>query len=479
MSMPGTPLTALPVLFVAAALLAGCAAEPGSGLSVPEETRPQDARRFTVDEALLPFAALPGAGTETDRWWGVLNGAGYRIEVPKDWNGMLVMYAHGYAGTGPSLILTNPAIRRHLIENGYAWAASTYSRNYYDVRAGIEDTNALALAFTRIAAANKRPLQEPKKRYIVGQSMGGHVAAAAVERETLAHAVHKLAYDGAMPVCGVVGDTELFDYFAAYQMAAMYFAGTPASSYPVANFAARRDQIVRALWTSYPAATTAQGDKLKTVVMNLTGGRRPIFDEGFKVKPLQDAIWSTFAQDGTVDGILNKSVVDTSLIVYQLDDDRALSNEEVTLNRSILRAGPDHDANRLRSDGLRWVPKVHGRFDVPVVTLHTLGDLYVPFRMEQVYRRRAIAQGSDKWLVQRAIRSPGHCDFSVAEQVAAFKAMTEWEQHGRKPAGDDVLTPAVVAQPSYGCRFTINTAGRDDLPYLASARGNLPACPTR
>ena len=38
---------------------------------------------------------------------------------------MLVMYAHGYAGTGPSLFLTTPGLRRHLISQGYAWAASS------------------------------------------------------------------------------------------------------------------------------------------------------------------------------------------------------------------------------------------------------------------------------------------------------------------------------------------------------------------
>jgi hypothetical protein len=253
----------------------------------------------------------------------------------------------------------------------------------------------------------------------------------------------------------------------------------PATSDPATNFANRREKIVRALWTSYPDATTARGDKLKAVVMNLSGGRRPIFEEGFKVKPLQDAIWSTFEQDGTVSGILTRPVADTTGIIYQLDDDRELSNEEIELNRSILRIAPDPDANRLRSDGLRWIPKVNGRFDVPVVTLHTLGDIYVPFRMEQVYRRRAIAQGSDKWLVQRAIRAPGHCDFSIAEQVAAFKAMTEWEQYGRKPAGDDVMTPAVLAQASYGCKFTINTPSSGDLPYLASVRAALPSCPAK
>src|SRR3712207_4165520 len=116
------------------AVLAACTTLSEPKLPVPEETRAHDARSFAPNESALPFPALAGSSVETDRWHGVLNGSGYRIEVPKHWNGMLVMYTHGYAGTGPELKVSNPALRRHLIENGYAWAASSYGKNYYDVR---------------------------------------------------------------------------------------------------------------------------------------------------------------------------------------------------------------------------------------------------------------------------------------------------------------------------------------------------------
>ena len=89
--------------------LAGCAAFP-SGIA-PDEPRPHDARRYTVDEAALratltptDAAALRGHGAfgpiptvSTDRWVGVLNGAAYQVEVPRDWNGQLVMYDTSYA----------------------------------------------------------------------------------------------------------------------------------------------------------------------------------------------------------------------------------------------------------------------------------------------------------------------------------------------------------------------------------------------
>ena len=144
------------------------------------------------------------------------------------------MYAHGYAGTGAALGVQNPSIRRHLVQNGYAWAASSYSKNYYDVRAGVEDTNALALEFTRIASANSRPLTAPTKIFITGHSMGGHITAAAIEDEAYATASNKVRYNGAVPMCGVMGDTELFDTFGAMQVSALALAGIP--NYPTASW---------------------------------------------------------------------------------------------------------------------------------------------------------------------------------------------------------------------------------------------------
>ncbi len=457
--------------------LAGC----GGSSSVPEETRAQDARIFTTPNfaaasdyeagigGAASFKVQAGSAVATDRWTGVLNGAGYRIEVPKTgWNGKLVMYAHGYVGETPGLVVNNPPIRRYLIDNGYAWAASSYSKNFYDVRAGVEDTNALALNFTKIAAEKGRTLTAPSRTYITGHSMGGHITAAAIEDETYNTAINKIRYNGAVPMCGVTGDTELFDYFAGYQLAAQALAGQAA--YPFSKFADIAAAVKAALFTTFTTAPTAQGLKLSEVVKNLTGGERPVFTQGFANSGLQSVVWGTFGRDGTVNGILNKSSVDTNRFVYQLDNNPALTAEETALNAAIQKVSAAPDANRLRTDGLRWIPKVNGEFKIPVVTIHTLGDMYVPFSMEQIYRARANAEGNGAWLVQRAIRAPSHCDFTIAEQAEAFNAMVTWEQTGVKPAGDDVTTPATVASPTYGCTFTRNTGGVDDSATTVNTR---------
>ena len=469
----------------AATLLAACGGGSDPVVApVPEEKRAHDTRTFTADATATTFPAMAAAAGDaidvstTSRWAGVLNGSGYLVEVPANWNGKLVMYAHGFAGTGAALGVNPVAIRRHLIQNGYAWAASSYSKNYYDVRVGVEDTNALALEFTKIAAKNARPLAAPTRNYITGFSMGGHIAAAAIEDEAKNTAINKVTYNGAVPMCGVMGDTALFDQFAAIQVAAQSLAGVP--NYPTDKFAEVIGLVTSSLFTSFPSAaapqaqitTTPAGAKFASVLKNITGGERPMFNQGLAFGGSFPSLWGALGGDGTINGILNKNLLDTNGFTYVIDGDVAGST---ALNASAQKLTAAPDANRLRTDGLRWIPKANGEFKIPVVSIHTLGDLFVPFSMQQVYQKRVAAKGNSTWLVQRAIRGASHCDFTIAEQVDAFEAMIKWERDGIKPAGDDVVTAATVAAPTYGCTFTKNTLGPDEFSFVAPLRAGIAA----
>ena len=479
-----------PYLRTAAALaaslfVAACGNSEDEAVVAPEEARAHDSRVFTADATATTFAAMPAATTDTvvmastSRWAGVLGGAAYRVEVPATWNGKLVMYAHGFRGEGAALTVSDPSIRRYLIQNGYAWAASSYSKNYYDVRAGVEDTNALANEFTKIAAARGRTLAAPTRNYITGHSMGGHITGAAIEAETAATARNKTTYQGAVPMCGVMGDTELFNQFAAMQVTAQALAGLPTN--PTDKFADIRPVVTSTLFSTFTTLSivpTAQGQKYLSVVKNITGGERPLFAQGIAFGGSFPSAYGTFGSDGTVTGILNKNVLDTRAYTYTIDGDLAGST---ALNVTAQKLTPAADANRLRTDGLRWIPQINGEFKIPVVSIHTLGDLFVPFSMQQVYQRRVAAKGNSTWLVQRAIRGASHCDFTVAEQAEAFDAMIRWERDGVKPTGDDVVTAATVAAPSYGCTYTRNTLGPDESDAVRQLRpavlGATPPCP--
>jgi pimeloyl-ACP methyl ester carboxylesterase len=403
---------------------------------VPPEHSSATQTEWFVDEAKLPFDARPGATA----YWGVRSGAGYRMEVPADWNGDLVLYAHGYRGTGLELTVSNPPIRDYLLAEGFAWAASSYRANGYVPGVGAKDTHALIGEF-------RGRVGNPDRVFITGHSMGGHVTGVAIEQ-------WPRAFAGAVPMCGVMADTELFDYFQDTYLLAEHFAGnTPAIPTPEDYYPSNADVATFTTLGYFGPALTPGGEDYKDAIEQLTGGERPTFEQGFfggtgAFFPFAFSAAGTGEERGNTD------------TVYQLDGDPALSPEEAALNDAIPRI--DALPRTRHPNGLGRFPgsendspRINGTFSVPVVSLHTLGELFVPFHMEQIYARRAAAEGNDDLLVVRAIRDTGHCGFTLAEQVQAFADMLTWVGTGVRPGGDDVLDPQAVADPDFGCQFTL------------------------
>lgn len=440
---------------VTASLLAALALSACAPASVPVPTTPRahDARTF---KAVTPtFTALTGASIYQGVMPGIHGDAAYAIEVPANWNGQLIMYAHGYAGDGPNLIVQAPALRAYWLSLGYAWGASSYSANYYDVQAGVEDTNALANAFPALTGRAR-----PTKTLIMGVSMGGHVAGAAVEKETAQTAKNRTTYAAAMPVCGVMDEEYEFQWLGDYTLAAAQLAGLGPKTFPQGTdtYAKLLPDILAALFTSTTdplwQENATQGAKLREIARNLTGGPRPVFDLGFRAGYWQKAVLGTGGADGTVTGILPRNIYGNVNTSYRWTSGATPTAAEAAFNAGILRVTPDQNPNPARTDRVRDLPRVNGEIGVPVLTMHTTGDFYVPFRHQQLYRSAVNAAGNGDRLVQRAIRAAGHCEFTGPELAEGFNDLVKWEAGGAKPAGDDVTTPAVLADPAYGCRFT-------------------------
>jgi pimeloyl-ACP methyl ester carboxylesterase len=416
------------------------AAPPACTAPAPSDTEPG---YLVADPACdlngTPFTALPGATVHT----GVRGGAGYRIEVPRQWNGRLVVYAHGYRGTGTTVYVSNPDLRAHYVSRGFAWAASSYATNGYDVGQGVRDTYALIDVFREVTGKRAR------KVYLTGASMGGHVTAVAIEQ-------HPRAFAGAMPYCGVLGDTELFDWFLDASTTAAALTGVPI------EFPARPDAGYPARWAGQVAAIrtgltgTDAGKTWSAVLERRSGGERPGFDAAY-------TYWNTATQNGLpflfsvypglsggTAGIAPGNLTDNRRTVYQADDRWWLDATERRLNASVLRV----KRTAVADPGLAGVPRVDGRPPVPVLSLHGLGDLFVPFSMEQEYARRALANGRSRLFVSRAIRDVTHCGFTQAELSRGFDDLVTWVERGHRPQGDAILDRRAVASATFGCRFT-------------------------
>jgi hypothetical protein len=407
---------------------------------------------------------------------GIVAGAPYRLEVPNHWNGRLVLYAHGFRGNGTTVWVDNSPLRSYFVSHGYAWAGSGYATNGYDVGQGVLDSHTLIPLFTG-------KIREPRLVYMTGFSMGGHITAVEIE-----HFRHDFA--GAMPACGVLGDKKLFDYFTDANVTAAGLTGTniqfPMSLEAGQAYAPAYDAQVHselpALGTGFttgnPATVqlTPTGQAWAGTVQQRTGGTRPGFASGFafwssiSFAPLTDVpfLFGVYpGLSGGTEGIADGNLVDNRFTVYRIDDAFGpLTAAEQALNRSVLRVAPTTTPSP-RLDG---VPKVFGDPRIPVLSLHDLGDLFVPFSMEQIYAQRTAAHGQSRLFVSRAIRGIGHCDFTQSELQAGFSDLVSWVEHGHRPAGDRVTDARTVASPTFGCRFTDPTPGAH--PGFVA-----PACP--
>jgi hypothetical protein len=421
-----------------------------------------------------PFVPLTdAAGAPISRTFtGIVDGAAYRIEVPLRWNGDLAIFAHGFRGNGLTVFVDNPSLRAFQIQNGFAWAASSYQTNGYDPGQGARDSDALIRTF------QQRLGQRARHVYMTGASMGGHVTAIAIER-------FRHDFVAAMPYCGVLGDARLFDFFTDVNLTAAALTHTrvafPTGTVP-ADFAATYTAQVHAelpqLGNTFGQGTaptlTPLGQTWANVVEQRSGGTRPGFASAFgfwtsrpSLAPLSNLPFHfgiyPGLQGGTV-GIASGNVVSNRFTLYQEDANPLLNRAELRLNRDVLRVRADTAPSR----GLDGIPLVAGDPRIPVLSLHDLGDLFVPYSMEQIYAVRTILHGQGGLFVSRAIRGVGHCDFTLPELQAGFSDLVNWVRTGHRPAGDNLLNPRAVANPAYGCRFTQGTHAN----FVA------PACPS-
>jgi hypothetical protein len=426
------------------------AASSPAASSVPDD---QPLPPYTIDNPPLPPLS-PGGEATTVRQ-GVFHHAAYDIEVPAHWNGELVMWAHGYRGQDTVLTVDPPSfgLREKLVGEGYAWAASSYEDNGYDVRAGVVGTHDLAGLVTRL-------WRRPKRTFIAGVSMGGHVIGRSLEQ-------YPFQYAGALPMCGVLGDDRLFDSFLDYNQVAQDLAGVRAYPPPADYLTNAVPRIEQALGLSSlrpggPDTTNDLGKQLRAITVNRTGGARPGAEAAF-------AVWKDFlftlgaAPTGTTLAEDPARLATNLRTVYA-------PNSPVNVNRTVQRVRVADPADRY-SPRLSQIPRIFGVPTAKTLTLHGLGDMFVPFSMEEAYGSEVARHHLSGLVVQRAIRSAQHCEFSPAEAGRAWDDLTGWVHGGRRPSGDTVTNPAVVAKPDFGCRFS------DPSAYPTGTRGLFPPCP--
>ncbi len=391
---------------------------------------------LTVPPAKLPrnpnvvnpsFRPLPGARA----LFGEYACAGYRIEVPKNWNGDLVLYAHGFRGATQALTVTDLPVREAALSQGFAWAASSYRVNGYNPQAGVKDTLLLADLF-------KQKVGAPKRIFLYGSSMGGQVVVNSLES-------HADVYAGGVAECGAVSGAGQLDYMIGFNTLADYFAKTDMFApqnrslksqqqliqqqlYPTlgsSNFVYSEDNMLMGEYNPAPPINlTPKGKAFRNAAIYLSGGDRPFAEAGFAASyklaiegpRILVALLPPLALAAT-----NKA---TS---YQIDPSYGISNRDI--NDGVRRVS---SRPLIRSQFA-----VTGKLKAPLLTIHGTGDGFVPITNEQIYLQMVKAAGQDNLLVQRGVRRFVHCDFSLAERTRTFNDLTGWVKNGVKPEGED------------------------------------------
>jgi len=369
-----------------------------------------------------PPAAAQGATITRN---GQLGGADYIIQVPEGWRGGLVVFAHGIQrdpGRGDLRMLP---IASHVLARGHAWIASGYREREYQPHLFIEDLVALRELFLKEVGA-------PRWSIIYGQSMGGHITVASLEQRPG-------LYQGGLSECGLVDGIGIADYLMAYTAAAELISGVPILDAPDRlAFGPLLEGIVRAL--GMPGSYTARGRQFDSVVKYLMGADRagnelPLRLQGLQARYLLNIMHRPRNLENEPNPGLRAA--STGHVKYRIDPGLGLTEDE--LNARVRRIRPVKDARSPAVNPVYAEPT--GRLTVPLLTLHETGDAWVPLSLEQSYKRRTIAAGTDHLLVQRVVRAPSHCGVDGDTRRQAFDDLVAWIERGVRPDGEDVLAP--------------------------------------
>jgi pimeloyl-ACP methyl ester carboxylesterase len=328
---------------------------------------------------------------------GVIAGAPYYIEIPVRWNKGLVLHAHGYTPEGSSPPEHSSPVYRTFrdvfLSRGFAFAASSYSRQGWAVKEGIEETEALRRHFV---AKHGQPVET----YITGHSMGGHITMAIIER-------YPEAYQGALPLCGPLGPAIEFLNAGPFDMLVTFealFPGTIGSPYEAR--AGIGDRIKAAL-AAHPERAARFAQRFDRTVPQLPDALT-----------LFQIVVSELKQRAGGEPFDNRN-----RIYDGFEDDAAL-------NRTVKRYAAEPRAR----DWVKQYATPTGRLADPMLTIQTTSDGHVLGTDVTAYDVPAALAGTSDLFVARFVEAEGHCNFTPGQIGNAFDALLAWARDGKRPA---------------------------------------------
>jgi pimeloyl-ACP methyl ester carboxylesterase len=343
-------------------------------------------------------------------------GSVYRLVRPSNWNGILLLYAHGYVSKDLPVGITPDAelVISLLTPQGYAVAVSSFSENGWVLKDGTQRTHQLLGLFTA-------KFGKPARVYAAGASMGGLIAIRLVE-------TWPDQFAGVLPACAVAGGlARQVDFMANVRVLFdLFYPGVlPGTAVDVpSGIDVLQDIVNRAVaaMTLDPTGAVAIASIAQTPVQFANGAE--LFES------IATALGGAAGYPEILGLTHGRAYFDNTTTQYT----GALPPATLAfINANVQRfVGTRAGRNSLEHN---YTPT--GELRVPALTLSTFRDPLIPGFHRTIYGQEVAANGGADWLVQRSVPGfgggYGHCTFTPQELTQAFVDLVVWAEYGVKP----------------------------------------------
>jgi len=388
--------------------------------------------------------ALPALATASPRNLpdfctdGTLDEAQILTCVPPNWNGNLVVFAHGYvAPTGgvpaipwDQLELPDGTSLPGIVTGlGFAFATTSYSDDGLAIVPGVQDVEDLVGYFRRLHP-------ETDHVYLTGASEGGLVTTLAVEQAPE-------VFSGGLATCGPVGDfRRQIDYLGDFRVLFDYFFPGLISGSAIAPPAILQEQwdgeyvpAITAAFVAHPVRL----DKLLRVARAPYDPNEP----QTKIETALGVLWYNVFATRDARAKLGGNPYDNSRRLY------LGSGNDFWLNLLVDRFHADPTALAAIEDGYQ----TSGRLAAPLVTLHTTADPIVPYWHEPIYTLKALRSGFLH--TNLPVFRYGHCSFRAEEALVALGLLV-LKVEGRELLNPERVLPTDSARRRYRSLAKVN-----------------------
>ncbi|WP_224997574.1 DUF6351 family protein [Cesiribacter sp. SM1] len=365
-------------------------------LSCSEELQPQQVLTREKMTTQTINGALTSAVCETV-WPRLSSQELYLICIPDNWNGELILYAHGYVSPYLDELTFDEAVGlAPLVTSlGYAFASTTYSANGLHIQQGVDEMVKLKEYFE----ANYRI---PSYTYLTGGSQGGVITTLALEK-------HPNLFDGGFSLCGPCGDFEKqMNHFGDFRLLFDYFFRN------IISLPGSIDNISEELitnWDSYWVpkileAIASHPDRTRMLLEVSKAPYDPNNPASIQTTVISNLWYNIFTIEDAKRKIKGK-IFDNTNRWYIGAGNPGL---DIALNRNIARTTIVADGTYPLSDY-----ETTGNIADPLVMMHTTKDPIQLFWNMPLYGLKVAAAGKLGYFAAFPVQRYGHCEFTDYE----------------------------------------------------------------